>query len=98
LRTVFGSPPVWDTVNTKRSHPARKDEAGLPRLRECSLDLPMARSPARRGRLRQRESDLCFPQAPITLWESDRPPAIDLPVANAMNEKRQNVQWIAAAF
>ena len=49
-------------------------------------------------RLRQRESDLCFPQAPITLWESDRPPAIDLPVANAMNEKRQNVQWIAAAF
>jgi hypothetical protein len=31
--------------------------------------------------------DLRFPQAPITLWESDRLPAIDLPVANAMNEK-----------
>jgi hypothetical protein len=36
---------------------------------------------------RQRESDLRFPQAPITLWESDRLPAIDPPVANAMLEK-----------
>jgi hypothetical protein len=26
-------------------------------------------------------------QGPIALWESDRLPAIDLPVANAMNEK-----------
>ena len=39
-----------------------------------------------------------FPQAPITLWESDPLPAIDPPVANAMNEKRMNVQCIAAGF
>ncbi len=36
----------------------------------------------------QRESDLRFVEAPIAPWESDRLPAIDLPVANAMNEKR----------
>src|SRR5260370_25306619 len=28
------------------------------------------------------------PSTPIAPWESDRLPAIDLPVANAMNEKR----------
>jgi hypothetical protein len=38
--------------------------------------------------LRQRVSDFRFVQAPIALWESARIPAIDLPVANAMNEKR----------
>jgi hypothetical protein len=38
--------------------------------------------------LRQRESDLRFVHAPIALWDSDQLPAIDLPVANAMNEKR----------
>jgi hypothetical protein len=37
--------------------------------------------------LRQRESDLRFPQAAITLWKSDRLRAIHLPVADAMNEK-----------
>jgi DNA-binding transcriptional LysR family regulator len=36
LRTVVGSPPVWDTVNTKRSHPARKDEAGY----RASVNVP----------------------------------------------------------
>jgi hypothetical protein len=35
---------------------------------------------------------------PIAPGKSDRLPAIDLPVANAMNERRQNVQRIAAAF
>jgi hypothetical protein len=61
-----------------------------PRLHECFLDLLTARSPARRGRarLRQRESDLRIVQALIALSESDRLPAIDLPVANAMIEKQ----------
>jgi hypothetical protein len=38
----------------------------------------------RRGRVRQRESNLLFVQAPTGLWDSDWIPAIDLPVANAM--------------
>jgi hypothetical protein len=49
-----------------------------------------SRSFARHGQAqsRQREPDLRFVQASIALWESDRLPAIDLPVANAMNEKQ----------
>jgi DNA-binding transcriptional LysR family regulator len=36
LRTVVGSPPIWDAVNTKRSHPARRDEVGYP----ASVNIP----------------------------------------------------------
>lgn len=50
------------------------------------------------ARLRQRELDLRFVQAPIALWKSDRFPAIELPVANAMNESDMNVRCITAAF
>jgi hypothetical protein len=41
LRTVVGSPPVWDTVNTTGSHPARKDEAGY----RASVNVPICRRP-----------------------------------------------------
>jgi DNA-binding transcriptional LysR family regulator len=36
LRTVVGSPPIWDAVNTKRSHPAWRDEVGYP----ASVNIP----------------------------------------------------------
>ena len=55
----------------------------------CFSDLLPARSPARHGRaVAAAGVEFRFVQAPIALWDSDRLPAIDLPVANAMNEKR----------